>query len=132
MNEQSPTAGGRTFLRIAVAVQTVALFFQAITAGVLLASSHESELHHIGSYVTYGTTVLYLLAAVLAWRPGGGGPRPILYAAGFLVLASVQVASGIAGLTPLHVPLGVLMFALSTLALARLFPTRSASAVSPR
>ncbi|MET9344662.1 hypothetical protein [Nonomuraea sp. NPDC003804] len=111
--------GGRTFLKIAVAVQTVSIFFQAATAGMLFAS-HDTELHHIGSPVMYGTTLLYVLAAVLAWRPGGGTPRPILYAAGFLVLASAQVALGIAGMTSLHVPLGVLMFGLSTLTLGQM------------
>ncbi|MEQ4715497.1 hypothetical protein ABN273_03820 [Nonomuraea sp. B19D2] len=109
--------GGRTFLKTAVALQTLSLFFQAATAGMLLSSSHDSELHHIGSPVMYGASILYVLAAILAWRPGGGSPRPILYATGFLVLASVQVALGIAGMAALHVPLGVLMFGLSTLAL---------------
>ena len=39
----------------------------------------------------YGASMLYVLAAILAWRPGGGSPRPVLYASGFLALASVQV-----------------------------------------
>ncbi|MGV9770757.1 hypothetical protein [Streptosporangium sp. NPDC003464] len=116
--QTTATHGGHTFLKIAVAVQTLSIFFQAATAGMLL-SSHDTELHHIGSPVMYGATVLYVLAAILAWRPGGGTPRPILYATGFLVLASAQVALGIAGMSPLHVPLGVLMFGLSTLALGQ-------------
>ncbi|MFB4286184.1 hypothetical protein ACBI99_00995 [Nonomuraea sp. ATR24] len=113
------TVHGPAILKIAVALQTLSIFFQAATAGILM-SSRGSELHHIGSPVMYGATVLYVIAAVLAWRPGGGTPRPILYAAGFLVLASAQVALGIAGMTPLHVPLGVLMFGLSLLTLARM------------
>ncbi|MGW0479078.1 hypothetical protein [Nonomuraea sp. NPDC003214] len=113
------TAHGPAILKIAVALQTLSIFFQAATAGILM-SSRGSELHHIGSPVMYGATVLYVIAAILAWRPGGGTPRPILYAAGFLVLASAQVALGIAGMTPLHVPLGVLMFGLSLLTLARM------------
>ncbi|MFI7638971.1 hypothetical protein [Nonomuraea sp. NPDC049400] len=117
--QMTAARGGLTFLKAAVALQTLSLFFQATTAGMLLSSSHGSELHHIGSPVMYGASILYVLAAILAWRPGGGSPRPILYATGFLVLASVQVALGIAHMTSLHVPLGVLMFGLSTLALAR-------------
>ncbi|MEV4220555.1 hypothetical protein [Nonomuraea sp. NPDC049725] len=113
------TVHGPAILKIAVALQTLSIFFQAATAGILM-SSRGSELHHIGSPVMYGATVLYVIAAILAWRPGGGTPRPILYAAGFLVLASAQVALGIAGMTPLHVPLGVLMFGLSLLTLARM------------
>ncbi|MFI8184713.1 hypothetical protein OG539_05720 [Actinacidiphila glaucinigra] len=106
-----------TFLRIAVALQTSAIFFQAVTAGVLLSSSHGEVLHSAGARVMYAASMLYVLTAILAWRPGGGSPRPILYASGFLALASVQVALGIAHMPSLHVPLGVLMFGLSVLAL---------------
>jgi heme A synthase len=67
----------------------------------------------------YGATMLYVLTAILAWRPGGASARPILHASLFLTLASVQVILGIAHVPSLHVPLGVLMFALSCLALAQ-------------
>lgn len=108
-----------TFLRVAIALQTLAIFFQAVTAGLLLSSSHGDVLHSVGARVMYGASMVYVLAAVLAWRPGGGAPRPILYASGFLVLASVQVVLGIAHMPSLHVPLGVLMFGLSVLALGQ-------------
>ncbi|MGR6974473.1 hypothetical protein ACU639_33560 [Streptomyces cynarae] len=118
-----------TFLQVAIALQTLAIFFQAVTAGVLLSSSHGEVLHSVGARVMYGASMLYVLAAILAWRPGGGTPRPILYASGFLVLASVQVVLGIAHMPSLHVPLGVLMFGLSVLALGQVlsarFPERS-------
>ncbi|MDK0522474.1 hypothetical protein [Streptomyces sp. ML-6] len=107
------------FLRTSVVLQTLTLFLQAVSAGVLLSSSHSGLLHDVGARVMYGASMLYLLAAVLAWRPGGGSPRPIGYAAGFLVLASVQVVLGIAHVPSVHVPLGVLMFGLSVLVLAR-------------
>ncbi|GAA2803702.1 hypothetical protein [Streptomyces showdoensis] len=113
-----PSARTLTFLRVSVALQTVTLFLQATTAGLLLATSYGELLHGIGARVMYGASMLYLLAAVLAWRPGGGGPRPILYASGFLLLASAQVVLGIAHVPEVHVPLGVLMFGLSVLALA--------------
>ncbi|GCB49637.1 hypothetical protein [Streptomyces sp. NL15-2K] len=115
---------GLTFLRTATALQTLTLFFQAVTAGMLLTSSHGYTLHDVGSKVMYAAAMLYVLAAVLAWRPGGGSPRPVLYATGFLLLASAQVALGIAHVPSLHVPLGVVMFALSTLALVRTLSTR--------
>ncbi len=108
---------GGTFLKTAMILQTLALFFQASTAGLLLSSSRAYTLHDYGSKVMYGAAMLYVLATVLAWRPGGGSPRPILHSTGFLVLASAQVALGIAHVASLHVPLGVVMFALSTLAL---------------
>ncbi|MER5929888.1 hypothetical protein [Streptomyces sp. NPDC002054] len=119
MATQTTAVPGRrtTFLQVAIALQTLSLFFQAVTAGMLLSSSHGAVLHDAGSRVMYGASMLYVLAAILAWRPGGGSPRPILYASGFLVLASVQVVLGIAHIPSLHVPLGILMFALSLLAL---------------
>lgn len=107
-----------TFPRVAIALQTLALFFQAVTAGMLLSGSLGAVLHDVGSRVMYGASMLYVLAAILAWRPGGGSPRPILYASGFLVLASVQVVAGIAHVPSLHVPLGILMFGLSLSLLA--------------
>ncbi|CAM5473818.1 hypothetical protein [Streptomyces aurantiogriseus] len=115
---------GLTFLRTAIALQTLTLFFQAVTAGMLLTSSHGYLMHDVGSKVMYAATMLYLLAAVLAWRPGGGSPRPALYATGFLLLASAQVALGIAHVPSFHVPLGVVMFALSTLALVQTLSPR--------
>lgn len=105
MAVQTTTAPGRfAFLHVAIALQTLALFFQGVTAGMLLSSSLGAVLHDVGSRVMYGASMLYVLAAILAWRPGGGSPRPILYASGFLVLASVQVVLGIAHIPSLHVP----------------------------
>ncbi|MFI8324717.1 hypothetical protein [Streptomyces sp. NPDC085529] len=116
--ESDGTRGG-AFLRVAAALQTLTLFFQAVTAGLLLNSSTAYLLHDIGSKVMYAAAMLYVLATVLAWRPGGGSPRPVLFSTGLLLLASAQVALGVAHVSAAHVPLGVVMFALSTLALAR-------------
>lgn len=127
--QTSPAQGRFTFSQVAVALQTLSLFFQSVTAGMLLSSSLGYQLHEVGSRVMYGASMLYVLAAVLAWKPGGGSPRPILYATGFLVLASVQVVLGVAHLPAFHVPLGITMFALSVLALAAtLRTTRGAAA----
>ncbi|MBY8865445.1 hypothetical protein [Streptomyces sennicomposti] len=108
-----------SFLRIAIALQTLTIFFQAVSAGLLLTASYGETLHSVGARVMYGASMLYVLAAVLAWKPGGGPSRPVWHASGFLVLASVQVVLGIAHVPSVHVPLGVLMFGLSVLALAR-------------
>ncbi|MFB7737238.1 hypothetical protein ACFC08_23195 [Streptomyces sp. NPDC056112] len=108
-----------SFLQIAIALQTLTIFLQAVSAGLLLTSSYGETLHSVGARVMYGASMLYVLAAVLAWKPGGGSPRPIWHASGFLVLASVQVVLGIAHVPSVHLPLGVLMFGLSVLALAR-------------
>ncbi|WP_052488772.1 hypothetical protein [Streptomyces sp. 150FB] len=114
------TQRGYSFLRTAIALQTLTIFLQAVTAGLLLTSSYGETLHSVGARVMYGASMLYVLAAVLAWKPGGGSPRPIWQATGFLVLASVQVVLGIAHIPSVHLPLGVLMFGLSVLALARI------------
>ncbi|MGW2746545.1 hypothetical protein [Streptomyces sp. NPDC001450] len=108
-----------SFLQIAIALQTLTIFLQAVSAGLLLTSSYGETLHSAGARVMYGASMLYVLAAVLAWKPGGGSPRPVWHASGFLVLASVQVVLGIAHVPSVHLPLGVLMFGLSVLALAR-------------
>ncbi|MEU9202088.1 hypothetical protein [Streptomyces sp. NPDC048332] len=108
-----------SFLQVAIALQTLTIFLQAISAGLLLTSSYGETLHSAGARVMYGASMLYVLAAVLAWKPGGGPARPIWYASGFLVLASVQVVLGIAHVPSVHLPLGVLMFGLSLLALVR-------------
>ena len=110
---------GSSFLKIAVALQTLTIFLQAVSAGLLLTSSYGQTLHSAGARVMYGASMLYVLAAVLAWKPGGGSPRPVWHASGFLVLASVQVVLGIAHVPSVHLPLGVLMFGLSLLALVR-------------
>ncbi|QKW25241.1 hypothetical protein HUT11_03170 [Streptomyces seoulensis] len=108
-----------SFLRIAIALQTLTIFFQAVSAGLLLTAHYGETLHSVGARVMYGAAMLYVLAAVLAWKPGGGPTRPIWHASGFLVLASVQVVLGIAHIPSVHLPLGVLMFGLSLLALVR-------------
>ncbi|APS17920.1 membrane protein [Streptomyces sp. Tue 6075] len=110
---------GFSFLRIAIALQTLTIFLQAVSSGLLMTSAYGEVLHSAGARVMYGASMLYVLAAVLAWKPGGGSPRPVGHAVGFLVLASVQVAVGIAHIPSVHLPLGVLMFGLSVLALAR-------------
>ncbi|MEU7158817.1 hypothetical protein [Streptomyces chrestomyceticus] len=107
------------FLQIAMALQTLTLFLQAVSAGLLLTSPFGATLHSAGARVMYGASMLCVLAAVLAWKPGGGPARPIWHASGLLVLASAQVVLGIAHVPSVHVPLGVLMFGLSVLALTR-------------
>ncbi|MEU7186414.1 hypothetical protein AB0B79_21805 [Streptomyces sp. NPDC039022] len=108
-----------SFLRIAIALQTLTVFLQAISAGLLLTSPFGATLHSVGARVMYGASMLHVLAAVLAWKPGGGPARPVWHASGFLVLASAQVVLGVAHVPSAHLPLGVLMFGLSVLALAR-------------
>ncbi|WP_406066640.1 hypothetical protein OG462_21490 [Streptomyces sp. NBC_01077] len=108
-----------TFVRVSIALQTVGIFFQAVTSGLALSTEYGETLHSAGARGMYAASMLYLLAAILAWRPGGAPARPILYATGFLLLASLQVILGIGHVMGFHIPLGVLMFGLSLLDLAR-------------
>ncbi|GIH80145.1 hypothetical protein [Planobispora longispora] len=118
------------FLRVAIIVQTLALFTTPITAGLLLSSPGGRTLHSVSAYGVFTAALLHLVTAVLVWRPGGGSPRPILYAAGFLGLTLAQVALGIAQMKTLHIPLGVLMFGLSLLQLSRIPAVRRAHAAA--
>ncbi|MFC9343886.1 hypothetical protein ACFT0G_31620 [Streptomyces sp. NPDC057020] len=119
--------GGRFtgFVRVSIALQTAAIFFQAVTAGMALTSEVGSTLHDLGSKGMYAMSMLYLLAAVLAWRPGGGPARPALYATGFLLLGTLQVVMGVYHVMAVHLPLGVLMFGLSMLDLGRVVLQRT-------
>ncbi len=118
--------GNLMFLRVAITVQTVGVFIQAITAGLLLSSPGGGALHSAGAYGVFIVALLHVVVAILVWRPGGGSPRPILYAVGFLAATSAQVALGIAHVKTVHVPLGVLMFGMSLLQLVRIRTARRA------
>jgi len=108
------------FLRATVALQTLAVFLAPVTAGLLLTTPNGHVLHSASAYTVWSVAVVQVVAAVLAWRPGGGSPRTILYAGVFLGLVTAQVFLGIAHVTTLHVPLGVLLFGLSLVQLSRL------------
>ncbi|WP_338495281.1 hypothetical protein [Streptomyces sp. SJL17-4] len=118
--------GGRFagFVRVSIALQTASIFFQAVTAGMALTSEAGATVHDFGSKGTYAMSMLYLIAAVLAWRPGGAPARPVLYATGFLVLGTLQVVMGVNHVMEVHFPLGVLMFGLSLLDLGRVVVQR--------
>ncbi|MFI7642166.1 hypothetical protein [Nonomuraea sp. NPDC049400] len=116
------------FLRIAIILQTVALFAAPITAGLLLSSPHGRALHSVSAYGVFTVGLVHVAAAILAWRPGGGSPRPILYAAGFFGLTLAQIALGIAQVKTVHVPLGVLLFGMSVLQLSLVRAKRGTAA----
>jgi heme A synthase len=118
--------GYLTFLRAAIALQTVTVFIQSITAGLLLSVPSGGALHSAGAYTLFFVTLAHLIVAILVWRPGGGSPRHLLYAAGFFALTLAQIALGIAQVKTLHVPLGVLMFGGSVVHLGRVWAGRRA------
>ncbi|WP_433434982.1 hypothetical protein [Nonomuraea sp. CA-141351] len=114
------------FLRVAIILQTLAVFAAPITAGLLLSSPSGRALHSVAAYGVFTVALLHLVAAILVWRPGGGSPRPILYALVFFGLTLAQIALGISHVKTLHVPLGVLMFGVSVLELSRVSAGRRA------
>jgi hypothetical protein len=117
-------------MRVAIAVQTLAVFLTPITAGLLLTMPNGHTLHSATAYTLFIVATLHVLTAILVWRPGGGSAKPILPAAAFLGLTLVQVFLGIAHMTAVHVPLGVLLFGFSLLQLSRIRPARESAAVS--
>lgn len=112
------------FLRVAIILQTLALFAAPITAGLLLTAPSGRTLHSVSAYAVFTVAIVHVIAAILVWRPGGGSPKPILYAAVFLGATLAQIALGIAGVKTVHIPLGVLMFGMSVLQLSRVLADR--------
>nr|WP_055508392.1 hypothetical protein [Nonomuraea pusilla] len=112
--------GHLTLLRAVLTLQAVTVFVQAITAGLLLSAPSGGALHSAGAYTLFVVALLHLAVTIGVWRPGGGSPRPILYAVAFLAVASAQITLGIAHVKAVHVPLGVLMFGMSVLQVVRI------------
>ncbi|MDX8030912.1 hypothetical protein SK803_11850 [Lentzea sp. BCCO 10_0856] len=107
-------------LHTTVVLQTAAVFLQSVTAGLMMTLPYGHVLHSAGSYTLWVVTVVHLVVAVLAWRPGGGSPQPIWYAAGFLALITAQVYIGVFHLTALHVPLAAALLVASVVYLFRI------------
>jgi hypothetical protein len=110
----------RKLLHATVALQTAAVFVQSITAGLMMTLPYGHVLHSAGSYTLWVVTVVHVVVAVLAWRPGGGPVQPIWYAVGFLALITAQVYIGVFHLTALHVPLAAALLVASVVYLFRL------------
>lgn len=118
--------GNFMFLRVAITLQSLAVFVASITAGLLLSSPSGGVLHTVSAYGVLTMSLLHLVAAVLAWRIAGVPPRPtVLYAVGFFGATLAQLALGLAHVTTLHVPLGVLMFGGSVFQLGRALTGRA-------
>ncbi|WP_439661304.1 hypothetical protein ACSHWB_07280 [Lentzea sp. HUAS TT2] len=107
-------------LRATVALQTAAVFLQSVTAGLMMTLPYGHVLHSAGSYTLWVVTVVHVVVAVLAWRPGGGSPQPIWFAAGFLALITAQVYIGVFHLTALHVPLASALLVASVVYLVKI------------
>jgi len=109
-------------LHTTVALQTVMVFVQSITAGLMRVLPYGHVLHSAGSYTLWFVTVAHVVVAVLAWRPGGGSLKQFWYALGFLALTTAQVFLGVFHLTALHIPFAAALLVASVLYLVRLRP----------
>ncbi|GAA4104692.1 hypothetical protein [Actinomadura miaoliensis] len=116
-------------MRVTVLLQTIVIFAQAVSAGLLLASVPAGRtVHGVMAGAVVLAVLLNLGAAVLAWRPFGGPARMIVKSTPMLVFALVQTALGYAHVRELHVPVGVLMFGASIMLLTQV---RSAGRPGP-
>jgi hypothetical protein len=92
-------------------VQVLAIFVQAITAGLVVAGRPGAKpLHGTTATVTLLVGLLTLVAAILVWKPGGGSARFTVPSAILLVLLVVQSILGGNHVKAVHVPLGVALF----------------------
>ncbi|NUW42103.1 hypothetical protein [Nonomuraea rhodomycinica] len=107
------------FLRVAMAVQTLALLVQAVTAGMLLSSPGGRGLHAATAIAVMVAVLAHLVAAIVTRRRAA-----ILPAVAMLVMTLAQVALGVAHVKVLHVPVGVLMFGVSLQRLGQVWPAR--------
>lgn len=98
-----------THLRVLLAVQVAAVFSASVTAGLMLSGLAPGGLHSAASYTIFVVAVLQLVAAIRL-RRAGGPAQPIRYSIGFGLAVLAQVFVGIAHLTALHIPLGMLLF----------------------
>ncbi len=100
-----------TAFRTLVALQAVAIFVQAITAGMVVAGrSGAKDLHGGTATLAFAFALLTVVAAILVWKPGGGSARTIVPSAVMLVLVVVQAVLGGEHQKLVHVPLGVALF----------------------
>ncbi|NUR82992.1 MAG: hypothetical protein HOY71_02765 [Nonomuraea sp.] len=114
-----------TFLRVALALQTLALLIQAITAGLLLSTPGGRSLHMATAIAVIVTVLLHLVAAITVRSRAA-----IMPAVGMVVMTLIQVALGVAHLKAFHVPFGVLMFGVSTMRLGYAWQGRRAQAAT--
>ncbi|MCI9887460.1 hypothetical protein JT358_03150 [Micrococcales bacterium 31B] len=87
----------------------VLLILQPILAGISLQGSDAAlDLHYYNGMAIMTVAVLQIVAALLWWKPGGGGTRGISVSAVLLVLELAQFVLGSNEVYSVHLPLGIL------------------------
>jgi hypothetical protein len=106
-------------LRLLVAVHTVALLFQAVSAGNFMDGSESAmSLHQMtGTSVITTVSVLQVVVAVICWRRHQVSPWFPLTSFGLFAGEMAQIGLGFTDRLSLHVPVGVAAFGVSTVLL---------------
>jgi uncharacterized membrane protein len=104
--EAARTSSGSTLqlLRIASLASLVALLWQFVTAGQLVAGTDLTVLHAVGAGALHVTTGITVIAAFLHWRRTRADQHVLVCAAVVFVMTFVQAAFGGAGNLAAHVP----------------------------
>jgi hypothetical protein len=105
-----------TVFRICCTVSTVLIFNQAVFAGQFLGGSFGALHTHRENATVAGIAVLLTAVAALLVRLVGGGPWwPTLASLGLFALIAAQITLGFARALTIHVPLGVVIIALTAM-----------------
>jgi len=95
-------------LRAVASLLVLMLWAQPLLIGLFLAGDFDKlAAHSLVGGMLVGLTTLLVVAAVLAWRPGGLPGWVVAVAAAMTVGAVVQIAAGYERNLGVHVPLGV-------------------------
>lgn len=106
-------ARGLGVLRVLIALNAVAIFAQAVFAGMFLGGDATMRaVHGMGSFAVHALGLLLLIAAIVHWRPWHGPGFPALASTILLFAGFAQSMTGGSGVTAVHVPLGMAMFGL--------------------
>ncbi|WP_051897743.1 hypothetical protein [Sciscionella sediminilitoris] len=104
---------GIWLLRGSSALLLVFLILQGVTAGAVLGGSNTAiTLHSLGAYFVHATALLAALSALWLWRRGHL-LWPTVLGAVVLVLTFVQATLGDAEVMAAHVPVALLLVALT-------------------
>jgi len=99
-------------LRVVVLLTTILVLLQPVLAGMFVTGNVTFlNLHSAGAVFVVLLTLIQIVAAILAWRPGRARAWPIWASVGFLVLVIAQMALGYTRERALHIPIGAILFA---------------------
>jgi hypothetical protein len=123
----APAHRGRLFTALAVFVtlQAVAIFLQAVFAGILLEGDGRT-LHAVNSGAVHLFALLQVVFAILVWRPGRQTARFVLPSVLMLLFGFLQSAMGGSHNRFIHIPLGAVMLAGAVVLTAQVWSSRRA------